>query len=88
MKSPSTALSADHGRVLLMAGRPADAKPLLEKAVRDNPDWAVPKSNLAWAALQTGNAAEACRLAAAVAGRDMASVEGDLARLKERANCR
>jgi Flp pilus assembly protein TadD len=88
MNSPSKALRADHGRVLLMAGRPHEAKPLLESAVRDDPDWAVPKSNLAWALLQTGDVAAACRLAAEVSGRDFTSVERDLALLKQRANCR
>jgi Flp pilus assembly protein TadD len=88
MNSPPRTLSADHGRVLLMAGRPSDAKPLLEKAVRDIPDWAVPKSNLAFAVLQAGDAAEACRLAATVTGRDLASVERDLTLLKQQANCR
>jgi Flp pilus assembly protein TadD len=88
MNSPTETLSADHGRVLLMAGRPREAKPLLEKAVRDNPDWAVPKSNLAFAVFQTGDAVEACRLVAKVTGRDLASVERDVALLKQQANCR
>jgi Flp pilus assembly protein TadD len=88
MRAPARTLNADHGRVLLMAGRPREAKPLLESAARDGPDWAVPKSNLAWAVLQMGDAAEACRLANQVSGRDIASVEGDVALLKQRANCR
>jgi Flp pilus assembly protein TadD len=88
MKAPAQTLSADHGRVLLIAGRPSEAKPLLERAVRDNPDWAVPHSNLAFALLQTGDAAEACRAAAKVTGRDRAAVERDLALLKQQANCR
>lgn len=88
MNSPQKTLNADHGRVLLMAGRPADAKPLLESAVRDDPDWAVPRSNLAMAVFQLGDAAEACRLLGQVAGRDIASVEHDIAVLKRQANCR
>lgn len=88
MNSPARTLSADHGRVLLIAGRPGEAKPLLERAVRDNPDWAVPQSNLAFALMQTGDAAEACRVAAKVFGRDRAAVERDLALLKQQANCR
>jgi Flp pilus assembly protein TadD len=88
MKSPARTLSADHGRMLLIAGRPREAKPLLEQAVRDNPDWAVPKSNLAFAVLQTGDAADACRLAAQITGRDLTSVERDLALLKQQAKCR
>jgi Tfp pilus assembly protein PilF len=88
MDSPARTLSADHGRMLLIAGRPHEAKPLLERGVRDNPDWAVPQSNLAFALLQTGNAAEACRVAAKVTGRGLAAVERDLVLLKQQANCR
>jgi tetratricopeptide (TPR) repeat protein len=87
MNSPATALSADHGRVMLMAGRPSEAKPLLEKAIQDDPGWAVPRANLAWVALQTGNAAEACRLVRLVAGRDMGAVMQDLELLKQKGNC-
>lgn len=87
MNSPARSLSADHGRMLLMAGRPREAKPLLERGVAENPDWAVPKSNLAQAVLQLGDAAEACRLAAQVSGRDLASVASDLARIKQQARC-
>jgi Flp pilus assembly protein TadD len=87
MRSPAKTLSADHGRMLLIAGRPREARALLERGVRDNPDWAVPKSNLAFAVLQTGDAAEACRLAAQVSGRDLASVERDLALVKQQAKC-
>jgi len=47
MKSPNPSLKADHGRMLLIAGRPSDAKPVLEQAIRDTPDWAVPRMNLA-----------------------------------------
>ena len=87
MNSPAPTLSADHGRMLLIAGRPAEAKPLLERGVGDNPDWAVPQSNLALALLQTGDAADACRVAAMVKGRDLDSVRSDLALLRRRANC-
>lgn len=88
MNLPARTLSADHGRVLLMAGRPREARPLLERAVHDDPDWAVPKSNLAFAVLQMGDAAEACRLADQVTGRDSAFVMQDVALLKQQANCR
>jgi predicted Zn-dependent protease len=87
MNSPATTLSADHGRVMLMAGRPSEAKPLLEKAIRDDAGWAVPRANLAWATLQTGDAAEACRLVQLVAGRDMEAVTQDLELLKQKGNC-
>jgi Flp pilus assembly protein TadD len=87
MNSPAVALSADHGRVLMMAGRPRDAKPLLEKAVRDDPGWAVPRSNLAWAAFLVGEPAEACRLALDVKGREIESVARDLDALRQKAKC-
>ncbi|MBJ6124989.1 hypothetical protein [Microvirga splendida] len=87
MKSPSPSLRADHGRMLLIAGRPAEAKPLLEQAVKDTPDWAVPRMNLAWATLQSGNREESCRLAAQVRGEQMENVEGDLALLRQKAGC-
>lgn len=87
MKSPAPPLRADHGRMLLMAGRPAEAKPLLEQAVKDTPDWAVPRMNLTWAVLQTGNRDEACRLATQVKGKDLASVERDLVLFKQKAGC-
>jgi Tfp pilus assembly protein PilF len=87
LKSPKPNLKADHGRMLLIAGRPADAKPLLEQAVQDTPDWAVPRMNLAWAALQSGNREEACRLKALVKGSDFESIQGDLAMFKQKAGC-
>ncbi|MEE1658079.1 tetratricopeptide repeat protein [Microvirga sp. CF3062] len=87
MKSPAPPLAADHGRTLLIAGRPAEAKALLEQAVKDTPGWAVPRMNLAWAALQTGNRAEACRLITQVKGQDLESVERDLALFKQKAGC-
>lgn len=87
MKSPALSLKADHGRTLLIAGRPAEAKALLEQAVKDAPDWAVPRMNLAWATLQTGNRAEACRLVTQVKGQDLESVERDLALFKQKAGC-
>jgi hypothetical protein len=87
MNNPAPTLSADHGRVLLMANRPADAKPLLEGAILDNADWAVPRANLAWASLQLGDAKAACRLAGEAVGRDAASITGDMEALKRQARC-
>jgi Flp pilus assembly protein TadD len=87
MKSPLKTLAADHGRVLLMANRPAEAKPLLEKAVRDDPDWAIPRANLAWAMFLTGQADQACRLIKEAKGRDLHAVERDVAMLQQRASC-
>jgi len=87
MKAPSLALSADHGRTLLMAGRPQEARPLLEKAVKDTPDWAVPRMNLVWATLLVGNRDEACSLAKEVKGQDLESVKSDLALFSQKAGC-
>lgn len=88
MNAPSKSLDADHGRVMLMAGRPAQAKPLLEKAVRTEPDWAVPQVNLAWATFLTGDPKEACRLLAQPLRRDAESVAQDISALKQRAGCK
>jgi predicted Zn-dependent protease len=73
--------------MLLIAGRPAEAKPPLEQAVQDTPDWAVPRMNLAWAFLQTGNREEACRLKALVKGSDVDKLGTDLAMFKQKAGC-
>ena len=56
-------------------------------AAEENPDWAVPKSNLAQAVLQLGDVATACRLAAQVSGRDLALVAGDRAYIRQQARC-
>jgi Tfp pilus assembly protein PilF len=87
LKSPNPNLKADHGRMLLIAGRPADAKPLLEQAIQDIPDWAVLRMNLAWAVLLTGDKEEACRLRALVKGVDLDKLETDLAMFKQKAGC-
>ncbi len=87
LKSRKPNLKADHGRMLLFAGRPADAKPLLEQAIQDTPDWAVPRMNLAWAVLQTGSKDEACRLKELVKGEDLDKLEADLALFKQKAGC-
>ncbi len=87
MKSPAPPLRADHGRMLLIAGRPAEAKTLLEQAMKDTPEWAVPRMNLAWATLQSGHRDDACRLIAQVKGQDLESVERNLALFKQKAGC-
>ena len=87
MRSPAPTLRADHGRMLLIAGRPAEARPLLQQAVQDIPEWAVPRMNLAWATLQAGNREEACRLMTQVKGQGLESVAGDLAMFKQKAGC-
>lgn len=87
MQSPSPSLKADHGRTLLMAGRPAEARPLLEAAVKDTPDWAVPRMNLVWAVFLTGDRDEACRLKALVRGQNFEHVETDLTLFTKKAGC-
>ncbi len=87
MKSPAASLSADHGRMFLMAGRPTDAVPLLRKAVVDTPEWVVPRMNLAWAVLLSGNRDEACRLKAQVKGQGQDNVLQDLKVFQQKANC-
>lgn len=87
LRAPGRNLAADHGRILLIAGRYNEARPPLERAVAENPDWAVPKSNLAWTAFHAGDVALACKLAATAAGREFESVKGDLAALKQQARC-
>lgn len=87
MTAPASTLRADHGRMLLIAGRAAAAKPLLEQAVKDTPDWAVPRMNLVLAAWLTGARAEACRFVVEVKGRELENVEADLVLFKQEANC-
>ncbi len=85
--SPFSTLSADHGRILLIAGRPADAMPLLEKGMLANPKWATPRVNLAWAKLMTGSSEAACKLIAGIAADDMTADQNDIALIRTRAKC-
>lgn len=87
LKGPLPSLPADHGRALLKGGRPAEAIPLLEQAVRQTPDWAVPHSNLANAYLETGQMQRACEALAKVPSTNNANVRQDMARVRERAGC-
>lgn len=86
-KSPAASLSADHGRMFLIAGRPADAVPLLKKGVFDAPDLAMPRMNLAWAVLMSGDKDEACRLKAQVKGQGLENLIQDLEMFQQKANC-
>ncbi|WP_210484342.1 tetratricopeptide repeat protein [Microvirga antarctica] len=87
LKRPEPTLNADHGRILILAGRPKDARPYLEKAVRDAPEWAVPRANLATAVYLSGDAKEACRLAEEVHGHEIELMVQDMKTLKARAQC-
>jgi Flp pilus assembly protein TadD len=87
MNAPASTLNADHGRILLLADRPKDARPYLEKGIRDEPDWAVPRANLAIAVYLSGNPKEACRLIRDVRGREREAMDRDLEMLRARAKC-
>jgi predicted Zn-dependent protease len=86
--NPAETLRADYGRLLLIAKRPADARPFLEQAVIDTPEFESAWSNLAFARLQTGDPPGAC-LAAAEAEKHVTSVEvkGDITLLRRYAKC-
>ena len=90
LKQPnrSETLRADYGRFLLIAKRPADARPVLEQAVVDVPRFADAWSNLAFARLQTGDRPGAC-VAAAKAEKfaNSGNVKSDIALLKRQAEC-
>ena len=87
MKSPALSLRADQGRMLLMAGRPQAAKAVLQLAVADTPEWAIPRMNLVWATLLTGQRDEACRLKSEVRGKDLDAVQADLVLFAQKAGC-
>ncbi|MBZ6079248.1 hypothetical protein [Microvirga puerhi] len=87
MKSPAPSLQADHGRMLLMAGRPQSAKAVLQQAVANSPEWAIPRMNLAWATLLAGLRDEACRLKSEVHGQDLDVVQSDLVLFAQKAGC-
>lgn len=86
--NPEKTLRADHGRLLLIARRPADAKPVLEQAVVDLPNFDSAWSNLGLARLMTGDAKGACE-AAAEAERHVRTdnVKGDIALIRREAKC-
>lgn len=56
----AASLNGDHGRSLLLAKRPADARPLLEQAVKDTPNSPVVWADLTFARLLTGDTSGAC----------------------------
>jgi Tfp pilus assembly protein PilF len=86
---PMKALNADYGRFLLIAKRPKDAQPVLERAVKDAPDFADAWTNLAWARFQNGDQAAACAAAEEAAKqRPSATSAGDLTAVRDRAQCK
>ena len=87
--NPLKTLNADYGRVLLIAKKPREAQPVLEQAVKDAPDFGDAWTNLAWARLQNGNAAEACAAAEeAVKQRPSRNANTDLIALRNSAQCK
>lgn len=87
--NPLKSLNADYGRFLLIAKRPGDAKPVLEQAVIDSPDFGDAWSSLAFARLQTGDRGTACAAADEAAKRKpTAAVNADLAILRSKADCK
>jgi hypothetical protein len=87
LEGPLPTLAGDHGRLLVIAGRPQAAKPLLDKAVAHTIGWAEQRAHLAWAAMASGNPARACQIAAQIAGREFATLASDLALLRRKAKC-
>jgi Flp pilus assembly protein TadD len=87
--NPLKSLNADYGRFLLITNRPGDARPVLEQAVVDSPDFGDAWSNLAFARLQTGDRVTACAAADEAAKRKpTAAVNSDLAILRSKAECK
>lgn len=86
--APLKALNADYGRVLLMAKRVQDAKPVLEQAVIDAPDFGDAWVNLAYARMKNGDNSGACAAADEAARRKPSSNAGrDLVFIKKDAQC-
>jgi predicted Zn-dependent protease len=87
LRNPLPSLPADHARVLLMNRRPAEAIPLLQKAIRQTPSWEVPYSNLANAYFDLGKTAEACEALKNIPANNNPNVRHDARRIAERAKC-
>ena len=60
LKQPLPALPGDQGGLLVKAGKPDQAIPVLEKAAVATPDWLNPQINLATAKLDLGDVRGAC----------------------------
>jgi Tfp pilus assembly protein PilF len=83
--NPPETLLADYGRLLLIAKRAADARPILERAVADAPKFGNVWSNLALARLQTGDRLGTCSEAEKLANLD--NVKSDIVLLRREAKC-
>ena len=87
LRDPLPSLPADHGFTLLAVRRPAEAIPLLERAVRQMPNQAKPKAHLAAALLMAGKVDRACEAISKVGGDGMEAVVQQLNLLKTQARC-
>ena|SRR5579884_2332121 len=85
--NPAPTLRADYGRFLLITKRVAEARPILEQAVRDAPKFGNAWSNLAFARLQTGDPSGACRAAVEAEKLSSADIKSDIALLQRDAKC-
>ena len=84
--NPRKELRLDYGRFLLVAKRPADALPVLEQAVIDDPAQPVAWITLGYARAETGNRDGACAAVAEAAKRPNVSPK-DIEPLKSAAKC-
>lgn len=87
LKEPLPSLPADHGRMLLRAGKPAEAIPLLEEAIAKTPDWALPHANLASAYSETGQPAKACAVLDKTPTKASDELKQHMARVRTQAKC-
>ncbi len=87
MNSPDPSLIADHGSVLLDLDRPTEARLLLERAAKANPNSGRVRANLALAVYLTGDRTRACHLLADVTDQDVVGHERDLELLRRRVKC-
>lgn len=94
LRHPLPTLPGDHGGLLIKAGKPDQAVPLLERAAAALPSWINPRINLATARFEMGDVVEACRHLVEVermlqerpAARSR-SIEGVYRSLGEKARC-
>lgn len=88
LSDPLPTLPADHARVLMKLGRPAEAIPLLQLAIQLAPESAIPYSNLAVAYVQAGQSSLACETRLKVPRNTNLIVEANMNLVRELAKCR
>jgi tetratricopeptide (TPR) repeat protein len=87
LSDPSTALLADHARILLISKRPQEAIPLLQEAIRRTPDWPVPYLNLANAYFDLGQMQQACEALTKIPPNTQPNIKSNSDRIKALAKC-